>query len=401
MKSRLAAACLLILFGAMALSIGCSKEKAVSDNEAETLAASVGEWTLTRADLDGVVETLPDHQKQKFDSPEGRAELADRFIEEEIYYQESIRAGFDKDEKVQEMVDKYKRSVMVGEFFTREIKPKAQPSDQEIHDYYESNADKYTTLPIVKAQHVFSTDSMKVVDFKKQVEAGEPLTTIAHKFSEDDMTRADGGNLGYFNPGGYIRGIGYSKVLSDAAFTMAKGDLRIVKWKKGYSLLRVNEIRPAALRPYEDVKEEVGELLTQQVLKDVKKEVYQEMKTHYAIKNYLADDLSLTARTPEELWNLAQNSTDSHQRLRYYGQIVEEHESSKYAAEALFMIGFVYAEEIKSAPDADRAFTRVINEYPNSEVAKTAKWMLDNMSGTLPEFEDLDDIQEHIESQTE
>jgi uncharacterized protein YlbG (UPF0298 family) len=313
----------------------------------------------------------------------------------------SIRAGFDKDEKVQEMVDKYKRSVMVGEFFNREIRPKAQPSDQEIHDYYESNEAKYTTLPIVKAQHVFSVDSMKVVEFKKQVEAGEPLTTIAHKFSEDVLTRSEGGNLGYFNPGGYIRGIGYSQRLSEAAFTMQKGDLRIVKWKKGFSLLRVNEIRPATLRPYEDVKEEVGELLAQQVLKDVKNEVYREMKTHYAIENYLADELSVTERTPEELWNLAQNSTDSHQRLRYYGQIVEDHKDSKYAAEALFMIGFVYAEEITSAPDADRAFRRVINEYPNNEVAKTAKWMIENMSGALPEFEDLDDIQEHIESQTE
>ena len=300
------------------------------------------------------------------------------------------------------MVERYERSVMVNEFFNNEIRPKAEPTDQEIHDYYESNADKYTTLPIAKAQHVFSTDSLKLVEFKRQVEEdGEPLTTIAHKYSEDDLTRPDGGNLGYFNPGGYIRGIGYSKELSAVAFTMEKGELRIVKWDKGYSLLRVNEIRPAQLRPYDEVKDEISELLTNQVLQEVKSEAYAEMKQGYDIKNYLADELKMTSRTPEELWNLAQNSTDSHQRLRYYEQIVDKHADSKYAAEALFMIGFVYAEEIKSLPDADRAFNRVINEYPTSEVAKTAKWMLENMSGSLPDFEDLDDIREHIEGQSE
>lgn len=401
MKSRFAALCLLIIIGAMTIAVGCSKEEAVSDEEMETLAAKVGDWTLTRVELDELIESLPDHQKQKYDSPEGRVELANRFIEEEIYHQESLRTGYEKDEKVLEMVDKYKRSVMVSEFFNREIRPKAQPTDQEIHDFYESNMDKYTSLPIAKAQHVFSTDSTKLVDYKKMVDDGEPLTTIAHKYSEDDLTRPDGGNLGYFNPGGYIRGIGYSQELSDAAFSMEKGEMRIVKWKKGYSLFRLNELRPAALRPYDEVEGEVSELLTNQQLEDIKDESYAEMKTQYKIHNYLADDLNITKRTPEELWNLAQNSTDSHQRLRYYQQIVDDHTDSKYAAEALFMIGFVYAEEIKSLPDADKAFTQVINDYPTSEVAQTAKWMLENMSGSLPEFEGIDDIQDHIDSQSD
>ncbi len=401
MKSRFAVVCLLVLFGAMTFVIGCSKEQAVSDDEVEMLAAKVGDWTLTRAEIDELIETLPDHQKQKYDSPEGRVELADRFIEEEVYHQESLKAGYDKDETVQEMVERYKRSVMVSEFFNREVRPQAKPTDQEIHDFYESNMDKYTTLPIAKAQHVFSADSLKLVGYLKQVEDGEPLTTIAHKYSEDDLTRPDGGNLGYFNPGGYIRGIGYSQELSDAAFSMEKGEIRIIKWKNGYSLFRLNELRPAALRPYDEVEGEIADLLTNQVLEEIKDEAYKEMKAKYEISNYLADDLNVTKRTPEELWNLAQNSTDSHQRLRYYQQIVDEHADSKYAAEALFMIGFVYAEEIKSAPDADRAFTQVINEYPDSEVAKTAKWMLENMSGTLPDFEGLDDIKEHIESQSE
>ncbi|MEJ2720888.1 MAG: peptidylprolyl isomerase, partial [bacterium] len=260
------------------------------------------------------------------------------------------------------------------------------------------NQEKYTTQPIVKAQHVFSTDRDKLVEYKKQIEDGEPMTTIAHKYSEDDATRADGGNLGYFNPGGYIRGVGYSKELSDAAFSMEKGVVSDpIKWKKGYSLLRVNEIRPAELRPYDEVKDEIKDLLTQQRLSEVRKSVYEEIKPRYTATNFLAEELMLTKRTPEELWNLAQTSTDSYQRIRYYQQIVDEYSDSKYAAEAQFMIGFVYAEELKSMPDADKALNRVINEYPNSEVAKTAEWMLQNLDKPLPKFEDLDELNKKIE----
>ena len=65
------------------------------------------------------------------------------------------------------------------------------------------------------------------------------------------------------------------------------------------------------------------------------------------------------------------------------------------------MIGFVYAEELKSMPDADRALTRVINDYPNSEIAATAEWMLNNLDKPLPEFEDLDDLNEKIGKESE
>jgi hypothetical protein len=299
------------------------------------------------------------------------------------------------------MVEKFERSALVSEYYLREIKAKAYPTDQEIKEYFDSHQQKYEIQPIVRAQHIFSADSVKLVGLKKRVEAGEPFTTLAHKYTEDEMTRADGGSLGYFNPGGYVKGIGYSKELSDAAFAMKRGDLTIVKWEKGYSLLTVNESRPAQVRPVEEVQSEIKETLAAQRITDIQKQAIAQLRKNYVVDNFIADEVALTQKTAEELWNLAQNSTDSYQRLRYYEEIVAKYPDGEYAAEAQFMIGFVYAEELKSAPDADRAFTRVINEYPNSEVAKTAEWMLKNIDKPLPEFEDLQDLQKKIDAGSE
>jgi peptidyl-prolyl cis-trans isomerase C len=402
MKAKLLLAFLIGLICAVMVVSGCSKDGGVSGDNDDKLAAQVGDWTITRAEVEGIIETLSDQQKNKFNTPEGKAELIDMLIEEEIYHQEALRDGLDKQDEFVTMIENYKRSLLVTQYFNNVIKPMAAPTDETVHDYYETNQERYTKQPIVRAQHVFSEDREKLVGFKKQIEDGEPMTTIAHKYSEDAATRADGGNLGYFNPGGYIRGIGYSKELSDAAFSMEKGVVSDpIKWEKGYSLLRVNEIRPAELRPYEEVRDEIKEILTQQKLNDVKKGFYDEIKQKYTSTNFVADEMMLTERTAEELWNLAQTSTDSYQRIRHYEQIVEKYPESSYAAEALFMIGFVYAEELKSMPDADKALNRVIHEYPNSEIAATAEWMLLNLDKPLPEFEDLDELNEKIGKESE
>jgi hypothetical protein len=176
--------------------------------------------------------------------------------------------------------------------------------------------------------------------------------------------------------------------------------MTIVKWDKGYSLLVLNELRPAQVRSFDEVHDEIKNLLTQRELDTVDKAAFAELKKKYDVKNFIAEEMSTVERTPEELWNLAQNSTDSQLRLRYYEEIVEKYPHTQFAPEALFMIGFVYAEEIQSPTDADRAFNRVINEYPNAEVAKTAEWMLKNLDKPLPEFENLDDLQKQIDKET-
>ena len=65
------------------------------------------------------------------------------------------------------------------------------------------------------------------------------------------------------------------------------------------------------------------------------------------------------------------------------------------------MVGFVYTEELQDNVQADRYFLRVINEYPDADVAKSARWMRKNLNEPMPEFEDIDDIHDHIEEKIE
>ncbi|MFQ5511282.1 MAG: peptidyl-prolyl cis-trans isomerase [Candidatus Krumholzibacteriia bacterium] len=382
---------------------GCSSqsEQAQGGADEAELAAKVDAWTFTREELQEALDALPENKRREYDTPGGRAELTDKAIEQELYFREGLKLGLKEDEELREKIKNYERAMIINAYFERHLKPLAYPAEEELYEYYEAHHDRFTTLPIRRAQHIFSKDREKLVDFKKRIAAGEPMTTLAHKYSEDDLTRDFGGDLGYFNPGGYIRGIGYSDEISDVVFSLDKGVVsEPINWKKGYSLIRVTEIRPAVLKPFEDVREEIAGEFVLRKLDDTSAAVFTELKKNYDVTNYLENEFNLTQRTPEELWNLAQTSSDSYHRLRHYQEIVDKFPKSPHAPKAIFMIGFVNAEELKNTVDADRAFNRVINEYPESEVANSARWMLKNLNRPLPQFESLDELNEKISDES-
>lgn len=387
----------LLLIG-VALVQGCGGDKETATEDQENLAARVDDWTLDKAKVLEVIDQLPADKKARFDTPGGRAEIADRFIEEELFYREALKQRLENVDWVSEMIDDAKRRILIQAYFRENIDAEARPTEQEIHDYYESHADVYTLLEIVRAQHIFSKDKEKLEDIKDRIlEGGEHFTTMAHMYSEDNVTKADGGNLGYFNPGGYIRGIGFSETLSDTIFKMElKTVYGPIKWEKGYSLIKVNEKRPASLKPYDEVKTEISELLTRQKLEDVKRAEVEKIVKNYKVHNYMESKYAAEQRSAEELFSFAQESEDPYARIRAFEEIVEKFPDDKFAAQALFMIGFVYMEELSDKVSADRYFTRVLYEYADSDVADSARWMLDNMNKPLPDFENIEDLNKKI-----
>jgi peptidyl-prolyl cis-trans isomerase C len=362
---------------------GCSSdEKTLTREEREALAARVGDWTLSKQRVKELLDGMSPDRRAQYDTPLGRAELADNLIQEELYYREGMKMGLQDDEEIVTQVTTIERSMVIAKYYNEQIKPLAYPTEELTHDYYEDNLDRFTSEPIARAMHIqVKDDPDRLRKYKAMVEAKEAtFTELAQKYSADEMTRWEGGDLGYFNPGGYMRGIGYSDELSEAVFAMQVGEIsEPIRWKEGWSIVVVTEMRPSVVRPFEEVREDIRERLVAPKINRVKKVAYEELRSKYPVDNFLADDAKLVTRTPEELWNLAQNSSDSYERLRYYQEIVDKYSDSSHAPKAMFMVGFVHAEELQDISEAERAFTKVLRLYPDSEVAESAEYMLKTM----------------------
>ena len=106
-------------------------------------------------------------------------------------------------------------------------------------------------------------------------------------------------------------------------------------------------------------------------------------------------------KSARELFQEAQNAGDAAARIAAYRRVVDEYPDADVTPQALFMVGFIYSEELKDHDAAERVFRELLNRYPKSELASSAQWMVDHMrTDEVPEFLGADSTTAHKKSAT-
>ena len=141
---------------------------------------------------------------------------------------------------------------------------KVQPSDSDVESYYERHMKTGTNIQ-VKVSHIFiaipeNADAAKVLEREQaakkilaRAQAGEEFATLAKELSEDQATRKEGGDLGYFG-----KEMGLPKPVEELVFTMKVGDLGgPVRGNQGFHVLKLMDRRAKDVKPLAEVKEEL------------------------------------------------------------------------------------------------------------------------------------------------
>jgi len=92
-------------------------------------------------------------------------------------------------------------------------------------------------------------------------EDGGDFAGLATIYSEDSSA-ANGGDLGFFSRGRMV------KPFDDAVFSMKEGDISdIVETRFGYHIIKLEEIKPARVRPLDEVRAEIEDRLKNRMAK--------------------------------------------------------------------------------------------------------------------------------------
>ena len=92
---------------------------------------------------------------------------------------------------------------------------------------------------------------------RERIAGGADFADVAVEASEDDATKAKGGDLGWLTRGSVV------KPLDDAAFSQAPGTLgEVIETDQGFHLVRVDERQPARVVPFEEAQLQVAQELT-------------------------------------------------------------------------------------------------------------------------------------------
>jgi EpsD family peptidyl-prolyl cis-trans isomerase len=381
------------------LLVSCSGEERDLELKSD-LAAKVGDAKITIKESEQRFEQLPSKQRDEFKGKRGKAEFVDKLIEEELIYQEAMSEDLQYVPEIKSKLRQAEKSILITEFYNREILGKIDVSEEEIEKYYNENMLEFTTRAIIQAQHMFTADRKKAESWKRRLAEGENFSKIAKEESEDELTALEAGNLGFFNPGGYVKFIGRSDIWSEAVNELESGEISdIIEFEKGYSIVRIQQKTPEKIQQLSEVRKRIVDRLKNFQAREVYKAEIAKLKQKYKPENYVKEEVRAMTRTPEELWEIAQMENDPYERIQYYRDIVNNYPDHKFAPQALFMIAFVYAEELRYGDQAKRTFNELLKNYPDSEVAESARWMLDNMDKPHPPFESLESMKKAMEEQ--
>ena len=103
---------------------------------------------------------------------------------------------------------------------------------------------------------------------------------------------------------------------------------------------------------------------------------------------------SQSPKAPEALRKLAalaQQQGKMQEAIGYYERVLAEYPDSGHGDEAQFMIAFIYEEYIRDLEKARWAYRRVIENYPDSELAASARHLLPNVGRTPQEWVQFQD----------
>ena len=205
-------------------------------------------------------------------------------------------------------------------------------------------------------------------------------------YTEDTATIEAGGSLGWFNPDGYVIGMGFNKEFTDAAFTIEEHSLAPpMKIGENWHIIRAGAKYPGEVRSLEKVRERIARNIRPGIAREEQSRALRALATEHEVR-YFGDFAEAERRSAEALYKVAAVTGDPYAKVDFYGRVVELYPEHELADESLFMQGFVYSERFGDTSGAARCFRSLIRDYPESEYVEDAEWMLGNLGRAVPEL---------------
>jgi peptidyl-prolyl cis-trans isomerase D len=138
----------------------------------------------------------------------------------------------------------------------------------DIQRFYNDNIQQYQTPEQIRASHILLNTAGKdeasvrtqAEALLAQVKAGADFAALATQHSEDEGSKANGGDLDYFGRGRMV------PEFEDAAFTLAPGQVSdLVKSQFGFHIIKVVDKRAGSTRTLDEVRPQIQEQLAFQI----------------------------------------------------------------------------------------------------------------------------------------
>lgn len=191
------------------------------------------------------------------DSEQLQNAVREELVRREVLSQEAGKKGLDKKADVQAQMDMARQAILIRAYLQEFVR--ANPvTDAELQKEYDAIKGRMGDKEY-KPRHVLVETETEAKAIIARLQNGTPFEEVA-KESRDPGSKDRGGELGWSNPGMYV------KPFSDAMVALEKGKYTStpVKSDFGYHVIQLDDVRPVQAPPFDEVKPQLQQRLQQQ-----------------------------------------------------------------------------------------------------------------------------------------
>lgn len=342
------------------------------------------------------LEILPERTQASLRTEAGLKNHIEELAKSDVFYVEALQNGFDKNPAVITMTDQIKRNMALRTTYNTLVVDAIDTSEDKVREYYNENIDQFSTLAHRKIQ-VFGFDTKKTAEkMRKQVKKlikKQKVEEINALIKDNSVYSSKDGILDHVYNNGIIPGIGKDEVYCDMVWNTKPDQLSEVfqNSKEVYVFLRILEDVKATAKPFDEVKGKAEKTMLQTLSKEKFESVKKELEIKYALNKY--PDKMVVKLTAEEYFNkaeAAQKRRSFNDAIFYYDEIIKYHKNGKDDYKAMFMKGFLYAEELKNKEKAIEIFEDFLELYPEGDLRESATYMLSSLKNNEDMIESIE-----------
>jgi peptidyl-prolyl cis-trans isomerase C len=239
----------------------------------DPVVAEIDNQKITLSEFKQELQKLPPNLRQMAADKKIQKEFLDQLATTRLLYDEGVDQGLLKDPKVKQQIEDITRKIVLSALLQKEIDSRIKPpTEQEIEAYYKTHADEFRQAKQVHARHILVKDKATADKLEAQLKKGAKFTDLA-KENSTCPSAAQGGDLGFFTRDRMV------KEFADVAFKMKPGEISDpVKTKFGYHIIKVEEVKEASAKPFDQVKAAISNKLMQEKKGQIFKEYVDSIK---------------------------------------------------------------------------------------------------------------------------
>ena len=221
------------------------------------ILATVGEKEITNLDVESALKSLDPYQAMHFQTEEGKKQLLEDLVNQELFYMEAKEQNLHNDENFKAEMARIEEN-MLKQYAINKVLTSVKLTDEEISAFYEANKTSFVKPETASAKHILVDTEEKANELLNKINSNEMTFEDAAAEHSSCPSKDAGGDLGTFGQGEMVA------EFENAAYALEVGHYSTepVKTQFGYHVIyKYAENEKAS---FEDMKEELEQTAKKQ-----------------------------------------------------------------------------------------------------------------------------------------